>query len=148
MHAIFVDPCLPLTLAPVPRCFRLRRRLYLGMMLGCFVLARVAIYVRPALGNALSCLGAKPCSISRASFWLPLTVMAPKVVGTLRQRYTECRAASKVFSRPRLNMPLYRYSMSTTSKIMSTPQRKLPVLQLSWARSFPAEAVERLCRFF
>jgi hypothetical protein len=54
----------------------------------------------------------KPCPISHASFWLPLTVVAPKVVGTLRQRYAECRAASKVFSRPHPNMALYGYSMS------------------------------------
>jgi hypothetical protein len=30
----------------------------------------------------------------------------PKVAGTLRQRYPECRAASKVFNRPRLNIAL------------------------------------------
>jgi hypothetical protein len=29
-----------------------------------------------------------------------------EVAGTLRQRYAECRAASKVFSRPHLNMAL------------------------------------------
>jgi hypothetical protein len=64
------------------------------------------------------CLGVKPRSISQASFWLPLTVMALKVAGTLRQRYAKCRAASNVFCRPCLNMTLYRYSMSTTSKVM------------------------------
>jgi hypothetical protein len=54
MHDIFLDPCLPLTLAPLPQCFDLRDRLYLGMMLGCFALVRVAIYLRLALGNAHS----------------------------------------------------------------------------------------------
>jgi hypothetical protein len=58
------------------------------------------------------CPRENPCSISHASFWLPLTVVALKVVGTLRQRYVECRAASKVFSRPHPNMALYGYSMS------------------------------------
>jgi hypothetical protein len=49
---------------------------------------------------------AKPDSMSLAFFWLPHTVIAPKVARTLRQRYAECRAASKVFSRPRPNMAL------------------------------------------
>jgi hypothetical protein len=110
MHDDFVDPCLPLTLAPLPRRFCLWHRLYLGMMLECFVLVTVAIYLRLALGNAHSYV--------RASFWLPLIVMAPKVAETLRQRYAECRAASEVFSRPNPNMALYMYNMSTTSKVM------------------------------
>jgi hypothetical protein len=42
----------------------------------------------------------------------------PKVAGTLRQRYPECRAALKVFNSPRPKMVLYGYSMSTTSKVM------------------------------
>jgi hypothetical protein len=68
------------------------------------------------------CRGVKPHSISRDSFWLPLTVMAPKVARTLRQTYAECRAASKVFSRPRPNMALYKYSMSVVSKVMYSVQ--------------------------
>jgi hypothetical protein len=51
-------------------------------------------------------LGAKPRSIFLASFCLPKTVIMPKVVGTLRQRYPECRVALKVFKRPHLNMTL------------------------------------------
>jgi hypothetical protein len=42
----------------------------------------------------------------------------PKVPGTLRQRYSECRAALKVFNSPRLKMALYGYIMSITSKVM------------------------------
>jgi hypothetical protein len=50
--------------------------------------------------------GAKPRSIFLASFWLSKTINMPKVVGTLRQRYPECRAASKVFNRHHPNMVL------------------------------------------
>jgi hypothetical protein len=46
-----------------------------------------------------------------------------KVAGTLRHRYPECRAASKVFNRPHPNIALYGYSMSTTSKVMYSVQR-------------------------
>jgi hypothetical protein len=42
----------------------------------------------------------------------------PKVVGTLRHRYPECRVVLKVFNRPRPNIGLYGYSMSTTSKVI------------------------------
>jgi hypothetical protein len=52
------------------------------------------------------CPRAKPCSIFLPSFWVPHTVKAPKVAGSLRQRYVECKAASNVFSRPRPNMAL------------------------------------------
>jgi hypothetical protein len=40
------------------------------------------------------------------------------VVGTLRQRYAECRAASKVFNKPRSNMALEGYSISMMLKVM------------------------------
>jgi hypothetical protein len=52
-----------------------------------------------------------------ASFWLPNMVIMPKVAGTLRHRYPECREALKVFNRPHSNIA-FRYSMSTTSKVM------------------------------
>jgi hypothetical protein len=41
-----------------------------------------------------------------------------KVAGTLRHRYPEFWVASKVINRPRPNMVLYGYSMSTTSKVL------------------------------
>jgi hypothetical protein len=44
--------------------------------------------------------------------------MTPKVAGILRQRYPECRTASKVFSRPRPKIALYGCNISTTSKVM------------------------------
>jgi hypothetical protein len=69
------------------------------------------------------CLGVKPRSISWASFWLPITILAMKVVGTLRQRYAECRAVSKVFGRPHPNIALYGNSMSTMSKVMYSVRR-------------------------
>jgi hypothetical protein len=53
-----------------------------------------------------------------ASCWLPKMDMTPKVAGTLRQRYAECRMASKMFRRPHTKMALYGYVMSTTSKVM------------------------------
>jgi hypothetical protein len=53
-----------------------------------------------------------------ASCWLLKTDMTPKVAGTLRQRYGECRAASKMFRRPLPKMALYGYVMSITSKVM------------------------------
>jgi hypothetical protein len=43
--------------------------------------------------------------------------MTSKVIGTLRPRYADCKAALKVFKRPLLKMALYRYGMSTTSKV-------------------------------
>jgi hypothetical protein len=45
-------------------------------------------------------------SMLLASFLLPNTFITPKVARTLRQRYPECRAASKVFNRPHPNMLL------------------------------------------
>jgi hypothetical protein len=50
--------------------------------------------------------GAKPCSMLLASFLLSNTIIMPKVAGPLRQRYLECRVASKVFNSPRPNMVL------------------------------------------
>jgi hypothetical protein len=41
---------------------------------------------------------------------------------TLRHRYPECRAASKVFNKPHPNIALYGYSISTTSKVMYSVQ--------------------------
>jgi hypothetical protein len=55
-YDVFMDTYLPVTWAPLPQCFHLRRRLYLGMMLGCFVLVRVTIYLHLVLGNAHSCV--------------------------------------------------------------------------------------------
>jgi hypothetical protein len=46
------------------------------------------------------------------------TVIMPKVVGTLRQRYPECREASKVFNSPHPKIALYGYNMSITLKVM------------------------------
>jgi hypothetical protein len=46
------------------------------------------------------CPGVKPYLIFLASFWLPKTNTTPMVAGILRQRYHQCRAASKVFSNP------------------------------------------------
>jgi hypothetical protein len=64
------------------------------------------------------CPESKPHSILLASFWLPNTMIMLKVAGTLRHRYLDCRAASKVFSRPHPNMALYGYSISMTSNVM------------------------------
>jgi hypothetical protein len=44
--------------------------------------------------------------------------MTPKVTGTLRQRYAECKTALKVFKRPLPKMAFYRYGMSTMSNVM------------------------------
>jgi hypothetical protein len=44
--------------------------------------------------------GAKPFSIFLASCWLPKRNMTSKVAGIFKQRYAECKAASKVFKRP------------------------------------------------
>jgi hypothetical protein len=52
------------------------------------------------------------------SCWLPKMDMTPKVAGTLRQRYAECKAASKIFKWPLSKMVLYGYGMSTTSNVM------------------------------
>jgi hypothetical protein len=60
----------------------------------------------------------KPFSMFLASCWLPKMDMMPKVTGTLRQRYTECKAALKVFKRPLPKMSLYGYGMSTTSNVL------------------------------
>jgi hypothetical protein len=53
-----------------------------------------------------------------ASYWLQKMDITPKVAGTLRQRYVECKVAPKVFRRPLPKIVLYRYGMSTTSKVM------------------------------
>jgi hypothetical protein len=53
--------------------------------------------------------------------------MSPKVTGTLRQRYAECKAALKVFKRPLLKMALYGYGISTTSNVMYLVQGFLGV---------------------
>jgi hypothetical protein len=45
-------------------------------------------------------------------------VIAPKVARTLKQRYAECMAASKVINKPRPNMALQGYSISTMLKVM------------------------------
>jgi hypothetical protein len=64
------------------------------------------------------CLGVKPFSMFLASSWLPNMDMMLKFIGTLRQRYAECKAALKVFKRPLPKMVLYGYGMSTTSNVM------------------------------
>jgi hypothetical protein len=64
------------------------------------------------------CPGVKPFLMFLASCWLSNTDMMSKVTGTLRQRYTECKAALKVFKRPLPKMVLYGYGMSTTSNVM------------------------------
>jgi hypothetical protein len=178
MHDVFLDSCLFLTLAPPPRCIHGYARCFLGFLLVPYLGSTASVHSPSALiiswndagmfcsGKSCHllasclrkytflCLGAKPRSISRASFWLPLTVMAPKVAGTLRQRYAEGRAASKVFSRPCPNMALYGYSMSTTSKLCIQCggslgcQRKQAVLQLPRAQTFSTIVVERFRRFF
>jgi hypothetical protein len=68
--------------------------------------------------RTLLCPGAKPFSMFLASYWLPKMDRMPKVTGTLRQRYAECKAASKVYKRPLPKMALYGYGMSTTSNVM------------------------------
>jgi hypothetical protein len=50
-----------------------------------------------------------------------------KVARTLRHKYPECRAASKVFNKARLNIALYGYNMSTTSTVMYSVQGFLGV---------------------
>jgi hypothetical protein len=60
-------------------------------------------------------------------FLLPNIVIMPKVAGTLRHRYLECRVASKVFNRSHPNIALYGYSMSMTSNIMYSVQGFLGV---------------------
>jgi hypothetical protein len=64
------------------------------------------------------CPGGKPFLMFLSSCWLPKTDMIPKVTGILRQRYAECKAASKIFKRPLPKMALYGYGMSTISKVM------------------------------
>jgi hypothetical protein len=64
------------------------------------------------------CPSVKPFSMCLASCWLPKMDMTPKVTGILRQRYAECKAASKVLNRPLPKMALYGYGMSTISKVM------------------------------
>jgi hypothetical protein len=71
--------------------------------------------------------GAKPFSIFLASCWLAKMDITPKVVGTLRQRYAECKVALKLFRRPLPKMVLYRYGMSTTSKVMYSVRGVLEV---------------------
>jgi hypothetical protein len=44
--------------------------------------------------------------------------MMSKVAGILSQRYPECRAALKVFNRPRPKIALYGYNLLTTSKVI------------------------------
>jgi hypothetical protein len=44
--------------------------------------------------------------------------MTPKVAGTIRHRYVECKVASKIFKRPLSKMALFEYGMSTTSNVM------------------------------
>jgi hypothetical protein len=71
---------------------------------------------KAALAHVVLCLllrnahflwpGAKPRLIFLASFWLPKTVIMPKVARTLRHRYPKCRVALKVFNRPHPNMVL------------------------------------------
>jgi hypothetical protein len=53
--------------------------------------------------------------------------MTPKVADILRQRYAKCRMASKMFRRPLTKMALYRYVMSTASKVMYSVRRFLGV---------------------
>jgi hypothetical protein len=62
--------------------------------------------------------GAKSFSMFLASCWLPKMNITPKVAGTLRQRYAECKAALKMFRRPLPKMALYGYVMSMTSKVI------------------------------
>jgi hypothetical protein len=64
------------------------------------------------------CSGMKLLSMFLASNLLPKMVMMPKVAGTLRQRYAECKATMKVYKRPLPKMALYGYGMSTTSNVM------------------------------
>jgi hypothetical protein len=73
------------------------------------------------------CPYVKPFSMFLASYWLPKTDMMLKIVGTLRQRYAECKAASKVFKRPLPKMSFYGYGMSTTSNVMYSVWRVLGV---------------------
>jgi hypothetical protein len=49
-------------------------------------------------------------------------VIMPKMAGTLRYMYPECRASLKVFNSPHSKMALYGYNMSTTSKVMYSMQ--------------------------
>jgi hypothetical protein len=74
-----------------------------------------------------------------------------KVIGTLRQRYAECNAASKVFKRPLLKMALYGYGMSTTSNVMYSVRGGFGGAEgyrecdgPDWFNSFPAKAIEGL----
>jgi hypothetical protein len=60
----------------------------------------------------------KPFSMFLASCWLPKMDMTPKVAGTIRHRYVECKVASKIFKRPLSKMALFEYGMSTTSNVM------------------------------
>jgi hypothetical protein len=53
-----------------------------------------------------------------ASFLLQKTDITLKVAGILRQRYAECKAASKVFNNHLLKIALYGQCMSITSKMM------------------------------
>jgi hypothetical protein len=73
------------------------------------------------------CPGMKPFSMFLASCWLPNMDMTLNVTSTLRQRYAECKLASKVFKRPLLKMTLYGYGMSTTSKVIYSVRRFLGV---------------------
>jgi hypothetical protein len=76
--------------------------------------------------------------------------MTSKVIGTLRPRYADCKAALKIFKRPLLKMVLYRYGMSTTSKVKYLVRGFLGVEGYrerdgpDWFNSFPAEAIEGL----
>jgi hypothetical protein len=71
----------------------------------------------------------KTFSIFLASYWLPKMVMTPKVAGTLRHKYVECKAALNVFRSPLLKMALYGYAMSTTLKVMYSVRGFLGVLK-------------------
>jgi hypothetical protein len=66
----------------------------------------------------LLCPGLKPFSMFLASCWLPKIDMMLKITGTLRERYAECKTASKVFKRTLQKMALYGYGLSTTSNVM------------------------------
>jgi hypothetical protein len=109
----------------------LRIRFCLGLS-GPMVLSMVFLY--SAGGSALCWFycshrkcsflwpGVKPFLMFLASCWLPKMDMMPKVAGTLRQRYVECKATLKVFKRPLPKMALYGYGMLTTSNVMHLVQ--------------------------
>jgi hypothetical protein len=76
--------------------------------------------------------------------------ITPKVDSILRQRYAECKAASKVFRRPLPKIALYGYGISTTSNVMYSVRgflgcQRIPGCDcLDWLNSPATEAIKGL----